>query len=197
MNKTVRKVLYIIAFSLAIGAFIYLGDLEYGDEKKILSDSEKFSNEYNISKENPFVYVNSKKVLDLLDGETGYLLIGFSSDDWTKEYVKYLSEVFSDCGISEVYYYDVLKDRTEMTKNYEKILTKLEDYLVNTDTKESYLFVPKFLVIQNGVVVYENDRTALVKGKVTPEEYWTANSILEFKNEISANLVLESENING
>ncbi len=197
MNKTVRKILYIIAFTLAIGAFIYLGDLEYGDEKKILSDSEKFANEYNISKENPFIYINSKKVLELLDNGSGYLLIGFSSDDWTKNYVKYLSEVFNDSDIKEVYYYDVLKDRTEMTKNYEKILTKLEDYLVNTDAKESYLFVPKFLVIKDGVVIYENDRTALVKGKITPEEYWTANNILDFKNEISANLMLESEIING
>ena len=104
MNKTVRKILYIIAFALAIGAFIYLGNLEYGDEKKLLSDSEKFANEYSISKDNPFVYVNSKKVLDLLEGGTGYLLIGFSSDDWTKEYVKYLSEVFSDANIKEVYF---------------------------------------------------------------------------------------------
>ena len=197
MNKTVRKILYIIAFSLAIGAFIYLGNLEYGDEKKILSDSEKFANEYNISKNNPFVYVNSKKVLELLENGSGYLLIGFSSDEWTKEYVKYLYETVSDLNISEVYYYDVLKDRTEMTKNYEKILTKLENYLVNTDAKESYLFVPKFLVIKDGVIIYENDRTALIKGKITPEGYWTANNILDFKNEISANLILESENLNG
>ncbi len=188
MNKTVRKILYIIAFTLAIGAFIYLGNLEYGDEKKILKDNEKFANEYNINENNPFIYVNSKEVLELLDNKDGILFLGFSGDEWSREYVKYLYEVARDMNIDEIYYYDILKDRSEMTKNFNSILDKLEEYLVKTDSKEAYLFVPKLLVIKNGVVVFEDDTTALVKGNVNPTTYWTANNIIEFKNKLYNNL---------
>ena len=200
MNKTVRKILYVIAFSLAIGAFVYLGNQNYGDESKELKDNEKFANEYNIDVNNPFKYVNSKDVLDLLDNGSGFLFLGFSSDDWSKEYAKYLYEIAKDKEIDTIYYYDVLKDRSEMTKNFKAILTKLDEYLVKTDAKEAYLFVPKLLVIKDGTIIYENDTTALVKGNVTPKDYWTANNIIDFKNELYNNLTLEDrlpENIEG
>ena len=193
MNKTVRKILYIIAFALAIGAFIYLGNMEYGDEKKILKDNERFANEYNISKDNPFTYVDSRTVLNLLEDGNGFLFLGFSSDEWSKEYAKYLYEVASDMGIEEIYYYDILRDRSEMTKNFTNILNKLEEYLVKTDTKEAYLFVPKLLVIKNGTVIFEDDTTALVKGSITPKDYWTANNIIDFKNRLYENLTLEDK----
>lgn len=193
MNKTVRKILYIIAFSLAIGAFVYLGNQNYGDEKKVLKDNEKFANEYNIDINNPFKYVNSKDVLDLLDNGSGFLFLGFSSDEWSKEYAKYLYEIAKDKEIDTLYYYDILKDRSEMTKNFKTILSKLDEYLVKTDAKEAYLFVPKLLVIKDGTIIYENDTTALVKGNITPEEYWTANNIIDFKNELYNNLTLEDQ----
>lgn len=192
MKKMIKKILYVVAFIALIGAFIYLGNQEYNTEKKQLSDSERFNNEYpEVSINNPFKYVTGKEVLDIFQNKSGYIFMGYAKDVWSQKYAKYLSEVANDKNIDTIYYYDLLKDRSEMSKIFKSILEETKDYLVNTDGGDSYLFVPNLFVVKDGIIIYENDESALVKGDVTPEEYWTADKIIEFKNTLYENLTLE------
>lgn len=194
MTKTFRKIFYIIAFMLLLGAFIYLGNQEYNIEKKQLTDAEKFNLEYpEVSTNNPFKYVDSSEALDILQNKTGYIFMGYSKDIWSQKFAKYLSEVANDKDIETIYYYDLLKDRSEMTKIFKSILEETKDYLVNTDGGDSYLFVPNLFVVKDGIIIYENDESALVKGDIKPDEYWTADKIIEFKNTLYENLNLEGE----
>ena len=179
---------------LLLGAFIYLGNQEYNIEKKQLTDAEKFNLEYpEVSTNNPFKYVDSREALDILQNKTGYIFMGYSKDIWSQKFAKYLSEVANDKNIETIYYYDLLKDRSEMTKIFKSILEETKDYLVNTDGGDSYLFVPNLFVVKDGIIIYENDESALVKGDIKPDEYWTADKIIEFKNTLYENLNLEGE----
>ena len=77
MKKMIKKILYVVAFIALIGAFIYLGNQEYNTEKKQLSDSERFNNEYpEVSINNPFKYVTGKEVLDIFQNKSSYIFMG-------------------------------------------------------------------------------------------------------------------------
>ena len=131
MKKITRNFIYLVLFAFLIWCFVYLGKKDFSST---ITDAERFSKEYTtIDTDNPFVYVNSNRVLNILNNETGIILVGFSSNAWMQEYVRELYPVLKENNITKVYYYDVIEDRTKKTKNFRQIEDLLSKYLKITD----------------------------------------------------------------
>jgi len=182
MKETIRKIIYLILFTLLIFCFIYLGKKDFTEN---ITDGEKFSREYSgIPTNNPFVYVNSSKVLSILENDTGIILIGFSSNKWMQEYVKELYPILIDNNINKVYYYDLSEDRVKKLKNFREIEDILSTYLKITDTGDEYLFTPALVFVSNGEIINYDDETSLVSLNMNPSTYWNSEKEEEFRNKI-------------
>ena len=108
--------------------FAYLGTKEYKTE---VTDNVRFSNEYkDISKNNLYVYANENKILDILNGKSGILFMGFPSNIWSHYYAEYLNEVALRYEIKEIYYYNFSKDRQMNNNVYNTIVNKLKEHLL-------------------------------------------------------------------
>ena len=183
MKKVLRGMIYLILFAILIWGFIYLGKKDFSTN---ISDAELFSKEYKaVSSDNPFVYVTSSDVLDILKNKTGIILVGFQSNAWMQEYVKQLYPILRDNNIKKVYYYDVLEDRTKKTKNFREIEDLLSNYLKITDMGVEYLFTPALIFVKNGEVVNYDDETSLVSINMQPNAYWDNDTISAFRDKIN------------
>ena len=159
MKRFTRNFIYLILFAFLIWCFIYLGKKDFSST---ITDAERFSKEYTtIEKDNPFVYVGSSKVLEILNNETGIILVGFSSNAWMQEYVRQLYPILKENNITKVYYYDVIEDRTKKTKNFRQIEDLLSKYLKITDMGAEYLFTPALIFVKDGKIVNYDDETSL------------------------------------
>ena len=186
MKKFTRNFIYLILFAFLIWCFVYLGKKDFSST---ITDAERFSKEYtSTEKENPFVYVGSNRVLEILNNETGIILVGFSSNAWMQEYVKELYPVLKENNINKVYYYDVIEDRTKKTKNFRQIEDLLSKYLKITDMGAEYLFTPALIFVKDGKIINYDDETSLVSYDMRPNTYWNEDAINNFRNKINTYL---------
>ena len=193
MKQIIRGIIYFVLFSILIGAFIYLGEKDFKNET-VLTDQERFAQEYEIDKDNVFEYIYAKSVIDILNNKTGIIFLGFSSNDWSKYYVKYLNEVIKENNVKKVYYYDLQKDRTKNNKYYRQIETKLSDYLYELDTGVVRLSTPALIIVKNGNIMYFDDETSIERNNITPDYYWNEEKVNNFKSRISS--YIKEVNIN-
>ena len=185
MKNYVRFGIYFVLFTFLIGAFIYLGEKDFKEEKNI-SDNQRFAQEYNIENDNPFVYVYGSEVVDVIKNKSGIIYLGFSSNEWSKYYVKYLNEVLNVNGVKKVYYYDLLKDRTKYTKYYRELESLLSDYLYELDNGTVRLSTPALIIVKDGKIVCFDDETALERNNMSPDFYWTNDKVDSFKRRIDS-----------
>ena len=186
MKKMTRNFIYLVLFAFLIWCFVYLGKKDFSNT---ITDAERFSKEYTaIDTDNPFVYVNSNRVLNILNNETGIILVGFSSNAWMQEYVRELYPILKENNITKVYYYDVIEDRTKKTKNFRKIEDLLSKYLKITDMGSEYLFTPALIFVKDGKIINYDDETSLVSFDMRPDTYWNEDAITSFHNKINTYL---------
>ena len=186
MKKMTRNFIYLVLFAFLIWCFVYLGKKDFSST---ITDAERFSKEYTtIDTDNPFVYVNSNRVLNILNNETGIILVGFSSNAWMQEYVRELYPVLKENNITKVYYYDVIEDRTKKTKNFRQIEDLLSKYLKITDMGAEYLFTPALIFVKDGKIINYDDETSLVSFDMRPDTYWNEDAITSFHNKINTYL---------
>lgn len=180
--KNKKNIVKFILFCIMIYLFVYLGTKDY---QLNVTDNVRFSSEYkDISKNNLFVYANENKVLEILNGKSGILFMGFPSNIWSHYYAEYLNEVSINNNLEEIYYYNFLKDRNLNNKTYNGIVSKLKEYLTFDDLGNIDLFAPTIVVVKNGEVLYFEDEISNIKGETRPEDYFTE----ERKNLIKENL---------
>ncbi len=186
MKKMTRNFIYLVLFAFLIWCFVYLGKKDFSST---ITDAERFSKEYTtIDMDNPFVYVNSNRVLNILNNETGIILVGFSSNAWMQEYVRELYPILKENNITKVYYYDVIEDRTKKTKNFRQIEDLLSKYLKITDMGAEYLFTPALIFVKDGKIINYDDETSLVSFDMRPDTYWNEDAITNFHNKINTYL---------
>src|SRR5574344_242438 len=178
MKKFVRLFIYFCLFAIVIGMFVYLGKKDYGKNVVKQTDSEKFHQEYpEIPIENNFNYLNTYDTYNLIKNGTGILYLGFSSNEWSQYYVKYMYEVLEDKNLDNIYYYDLLKDRTRQSKYYNEIVDLLSSHLYRSDSSTAQIYTPCLLFIKNGKIIFYDDETAIGRNNVSPSDYWTENRI--------------------
>ena len=182
MNKKMDIILITI-FSLLvlIGAYIFL--VKPNQEK---TDAIKFSQEYNLEdKENVFVYKSSEEIIKILENGTGVVYLGFPECPWCMEYVKHLNESAKENNVSKIYYKNILNERKENTKEYQKMVELINDYLQYDEEGNKRIYVPAVIVVNNGVIVGFDDETAWdTKGFQTPGEYWKERDLNDFKTKL-------------
>ncbi len=112
-------------------------------------DNEKFSIEYNISKNNPFIYAKIDEVLFLLKEENGILFLGDSDSEWSRVFAKILNQACKKTQIEKVYYFNLKQAKEETPKRYQKIVKSIRQVL----KKEEKLEYPLLLFIKSGKII--------------------------------------------
>ena len=171
LRKSKKNVLKLVLFVVMIYLFIVLGTKDYTVK---VSDNIRFATEYkDISKNNLFKYKNESEVLELLNGKTGILFMGFPNNIWSHYYADYLNEMALINNIEEIYYYDFYKDRELNNKTYQNIVKKLESFLPFSDTNQKDISAPTIVMVKNGEIFYFNNDINSLTGDVKPDAYFT------------------------
>ena len=187
------KILLIIVIAV-VGAFLIYKKFEHinANQKEI----DTFLSEYTLITENHvFEIVNTAEVVNILNNKTGIVFFCNPGSDWCQHYAKILDDIALENGINKIYYVDIKNDRNIKSNNYRKIVTILQDFLDSDDTGNKRLNMPNLTFVKDGIIISNDNRTSLVSSDTTPEEYWTRENILTFKNNIIESiLLLEGDN---
>lgn len=168
--KKMKSVIQFLIFGIMIYFFIILGTKDYQTK---VEDNVRFSNDYkDISRNNLFKYIGEHEVLDLFNGKSAILFMGFPSNIWSHYYADYLNEIAILNSIDTIYYYDFKRDRSMNNKTYNTIVTHLKEYLVMDDSGNMDIKAPTLVLLKNGQVVYYDDALAYLKGDIAPEDYF-------------------------
>lgn len=154
---------------------------------KDVKDNVRFANEYgSVSEDNVFVYKNVDEIIKIMEHGTGVVYLGFPECPWCKAYVKYLNEVALDVGIDEIYYYNILEDRTNNTDNYQKIVSILDDNLQYDREGNHRIFVPNVSFHIDGEVIGNDYETSLDTHDLSsPIDYWTSDEVSDLKSRLT------------
>lgn len=172
-KSTKQMIISIILFILFIMGFIYISTIDFS--KDLITDSEKFANEYKniIDKNNIFSYVNNQQALLHVKSDNVIILFGIKNSEWVGYYANILNEVAMANGIEKIYYYDITNDREKKNATYQSITNYLSDYITHLDDGTSDLHCPTLLVKKDGIVRYFDDSNAFISGNISVENYWS------------------------
>ncbi len=154
---------------------------------KLKKDSISFSEEYNISKNNMFVYATADEVIDILKKGTGIIYFGFPECPWCQAAIKMFYEVASKKNVEKVYYLNIKEMRNQNTKEYQDIVTLISDYLYKDSQDQKRIFVPDFYFVKDGKVLYHNNDMSTNSGDI--EEYLTDEVKEEIKGKYLEGIV--------
>ena len=162
----------IIAVIIVLG-FLGLISFYYLNLTKV-TDASKFKEEYSrVSEDNVFVYRTDKEIIEILKHGTGIVYLGFPECHWCQAYVSYLDEVAKETKIEKIYYLNILEIRKNNTKEYQEIVSLLDNYLSYDEEGKKRIYVPAIVAVKEGEIIGFDDETSHdTKGYETPEEYW-------------------------
>lgn len=182
MKQSLTKILIISGVILACAITIVFLQLNKQSKE---SDAIKFQKEYpNVSKDNMFVYRSASDIIDILEGGTGIVYLGFPECQWCQAYVPMLEEVAKEKGIKKIYYFNILEDRKKDTKEYKKIVELLKEKLDKDEEGKPRVYVPDVTAVKNGKILAHNNETSMMSADATPKKYWTE----EKKDDLKATL---------
>ena len=166
-----QMVIYFILFVILIGAFIYLGTLDYDES---LPDNEQFAEDFSlVSEDNVFKFVNATDALMVANGTKGIVLFG-TQNEWVNYYANIVNKVAKEDGIDTIYYYDFVSNRQDNNGTYETIVERLSDYVTYNDYGIPEIYAPSLLVVSGDEVLLFDTETAFVRGDIAPSEYWNS-----------------------
>ena len=174
----------IIAVIIVLG-FLGLISFYYLNLTKV-TDASKFKEEYsNVSEDNVFVYRTEKEIIDILKHGTGIVYLGFPECPWCQAYVSYLDEVAKETKIEKIYYLNILEIRKNNTKEYQEIVSLLDNYLSYDEEGKKRIYVPAVIALKEGEIIGFDDETSHdTKGYETPEEYWKNEDLDSLKTKL-------------
>ena len=174
----------IIAVIIVLG-FLGLISFYYLNLTKV-TDASKFKEEYsNVSEDNVFVYRTDKEVIDILKHGTGIVYLGFPECPWCQAYVSYLDEVAKETKIEKIYYLNILEIRKNNTREYQEIVSLLDNYLSYDEEGKKRIYVPAIVAVKEGEIIGFDDETSHdTKGYETPEEYWEKEDLDSLKTKL-------------
>lgn len=183
MKKKRVLIIVIIAFIALISITLFF--LFYNKKATNNTDAIKFSEEYNIDKDNVFIYKTLEDINKILEHGTGIVYLGFPKCPWCKGYVPYLNEVAKIENIDKIYYFDIYSDRLNNSKEYQYTVKLLNDYLQYDEEGSKKIYVPAVIAVNKGKIVGFDDETAYdTKGYETPEEYWKNEDLEGLKTKL-------------
>ncbi len=190
MKKIKLSLILVIA---VVGAFLIYKKFEHINYEQ--KEIDKFVSEYTLLEENHvFKIINIDESINILNNKTGILFFCNPGSDWCQHYAKILDDIAVENQIKEIYYVDIKDDRSINSNKYRKVVTIMQDYLDSDDTGNKRLNMPNLTFVKDGEIIANDNRTSLVSSDTTPEEYWTRENILTFKNNIIESILLLEDN---
>ncbi len=201
-NNIIKIGIIIAIVVVLIVGLITIPNIVKNKEEKNNSTSEKlekdkFLKEYpNVAKDHVFVYKDISEIIKILEHGTGLVYLGFPECKWCQAYVPYLNEVAKKEGLTKIYYYNILDDRKNNTKEYQKIVELLSNYLPFDDEGNKRVYAPSVIAIDRGKIVGFDDETAWdTHGLKDPKDYWTEDEVKDLKQKLSEMISKTKENI--
>lgn len=172
----VYGIIGVVLLALIIFIIVY-------NAKNNIPDNEKFANEYTeVGQNNVFVYRNADEIIKILEGGTGLVYLGFPECPWCQAYVPMLNEAAKEEGVEKIYYFNIREDRQENSKNYQKIVKIVKNYLMKDDEGNERIFVPDVYAVRDGKILSHNNETSVIDSDITPSAYWTTSKKTEIKS---------------
>ena len=191
MKKIKLSLILVIA---VVGAFLIYKKFEHINYEQ--KEIDKFVSEYTLLEDNHvFEIINIDESINILNNKTGILFFCNPGSDWCQHYAKILDDIAVENQIETIYYVDIKDDRSINSNKYRKIVTIMQDHLDSDDTGNKRLSMPNLTFVKDGEIIANDNRTSLVSSDTTPEEYWTRENILTFKNNIIESILLLEDNI--
>lgn len=186
------KIFGIIAIAVIGAYFIYIHFDKVNKKDEVYN---KFSTEYTlVDTNNKFKYSTIDEIIDILSNKTGIVFFCTPDSEWCQHYALYLDKATKDENVI-ISYLDIKDYREVNTIKYQKILELLDSYIYKDDSNNKKIFMPDLTFVNNGKIVAHNNDTSLVSSEITPQEYWTNERILSFKNEITNDIIKMNEEI--
>ena len=168
------------------------------------SDGAKY-NSVTIADDNPFIYIDTKEALDIIDNKNAIIYVGAPWCPWCRNAVSVIIDVAKEFDVKEVYYLDLdeeksiweVKDgkaikKVNGTETYYQLLDKLKDNLRDytltdedgktLETSEKRIYMPYVMGIKKGRVVAEHTGTVDLDEEQTKYDYLTEEQKQELYN---------------
>ena len=116
-----------------------------------VTDEEKFAMEYGVSDDNPFKYLSTSELEELLENGDGIIYFGSSNDESSRTVSAFLLEIVEDSDIDKIYYYDPTRVAENEQKRYKHVLKVLSEKLELEKTLKK-VKVPSIYIINKGKV---------------------------------------------
>lgn len=177
-----KKILFMIVIPIVIIVSIIALNKEKIFEKQ---DNILIYEEYRtISKENNFEYMTIEEAIDFVENGTGVIYFGFPECKWCRAYIPIIEEVAKEKYSEKIYYCNIKEDRNKNSKEYQMLVSKLEEYLNNDENGNKRIYVPDTYFIKNGNITgHINDTSMITDGEV--EEYYTDKVKDEMKDKLT------------
>lgn len=178
----------IIIILIGVVVFLLVRDNNEENVETTPTDAEKFAEEYpSMPDDNVFTYATVDEIIDVLDGGSGIVYLGFPECQWCNAYVPYLNDVAKSVGVNEILYYNIREDRSNNSENYQKIVELLDGYLTDDEEGNPRIYVPAVIFVNNGTIVGFDDETSLDTGGFTnPDDYWTEEEVSDLKSRLTS-----------
>ena len=183
MKKKILLYILIPLFIIVIAIFNL--NSNKSDAIKFKEEYEKYNNKYyrlNISDANPIKYSNYDEVFNIIESGTGIIFIGYPKCNKCRKVVSNLIDISIENEISKIYYLNIKNDmdyyevnnkklvykvdssgnELKGSKNYFKLLKKLDKYLdkyiiidneKEYDTSEKRIKNPTIIFVRDGEII--------------------------------------------
>lgn len=169
--------------------------LKFKREYEALNDTKRESdganyNNVTIPEDNPIVYVDCEKALEVLDQEKAILYVGAEWCPWCRNAIPVLFEVAKEYNIDKIYYLNLDNEKSNYeiqdgklvkinsgTDNYYKLLDRLSDnlrdYVLTDENKKKYdtgekrIYMPYVIGIKNKTIVSDHVGTVSLEDNQT------------------------------
>ena len=183
LNRT-QKIIYLIIIILLFGVFVYVS------KKYTREDVEgvKFNDYYKDIDGSHIDLIFGSEFIKLIDDEDVHVfLIGDRENEWSQKYVELVSSIVNDLGV-DIYYYDIVNDKSQENSNYYRIVKKLNGYLMSDDSSDNNFLSPSLYIIKDGKVLFYDAETSVVKNSDEVDAYWTEEKEQAFRQKITAEI---------
>ena len=176
----------LMVLAVILSAVLLVLTLFYKKED-IIKDNVKFSKEYSeVSKNNVFEYKTIDEIIKIMENGTGIVYLGFPECKWCQAYVKYLDNAAKEVGIEKIYYFNILEDRKNNTKEYQKIVSILNEFLQYDNEGNKRIYVPNVSFHIDGKVIGVDYETSLDTHNLNdPKEYWTEDEVKDLNDKLT------------
>ena len=174
-NTTIGLIVIVCLIIGASWAIISIGNsTNKGQTNQVIED--KFISQYpKVTSGHKFVYAEPAEILEIIDGGDGVVFLGFPECPWCQQLAPIVQEAAQSENIDKIYYLNIKESRANNDEVYQKLVTRLQDYLPKDDDGNPRISVPDVTAYRGGQIVGRFEQEATNDGEqVTPDTYWTS-----------------------